>query len=85
MLHLSEETERLARLVSVLSGREPEDLIRSALEREAEALGISEEATLQRRRPTVAAEILEFGKRAAKRPILDPRSPKEISDDLNEL
>jgi antitoxin VapB len=84
VLHLSEETELLARRVAILSGREPEDLIRSALEREAEALGIADEPERKRHRPTVE-EILEFGRRAAKRPILDPRSPKEISDDLNEI
>lgn len=84
MLHLSEDTERLARRVAVLSGCEPEDLIRSALEREAKALGVADKPEHKRRRPTVE-EILEFGKRAAKRPVLDPRSPKEISDDLNEI
>ena len=84
MLQLSKDTEILARRVAILSGREPEDLIRSALEREAKALGIADDPEPKRRRPTVE-EILEFGKRAAKRPILDHRSPKEISDDLNEI
>ncbi|WP_420961857.1 hypothetical protein [Brucella sp. IR073] len=39
MLQLSKETEKLARLVAYRSGRDPEELIRSALEQEAKALG----------------------------------------------
>lgn len=81
MLQLTPHTEQLARRVAARLGREPDDLIRAALEREAEILGIAEEPTVRHR--MTAAEMLAFGRKVAARPILDPRSPQEIADDLN--
>lgn len=83
MLQLTPGTEQLARRVASRLGREPDDLIRAALEREAEVLGIAntDEPTVRRR--MTAAEMLAFGRKVAARPILDPRSPQEIADDLN--
>jgi antitoxin VapB len=79
-LQLPRETERLARLVAARVGRKPEEFIRAVIEREAKALGITDKP---RRRPTIA-ELAEFGEMASRLPILDPRSPEEIADDLNE-
>jgi antitoxin VapB len=39
MLNLPVETEQLARLVAIKSGKTPEDVIREAVERSAEAIG----------------------------------------------
>ncbi|MDX0500904.1 hypothetical protein GOL96_30430 [Sinorhizobium medicae] len=83
MLQLTHDTEQLARRVAARVGRKPEDLIRAALEREAKALGVSDALPAKRR--MTAAEMLAFGKKVAARPILDPRSPQEIADDLNAL
>ena len=83
MLQLSQDTEQLARRVAARVGRKPEDLIRAALEREAKALGVSDELPAKRR--MTAAEMLALGREIAALPILDPRSPKEIADDLNDL
>ncbi len=82
MLQLPQDTEQLVRLMAAKSGRTAEDVIRIALEREAKALGVSDRAA---RRRMTAAEMLAFGKKVAARPVLDPRSPQEIADDLNAL
>ncbi len=49
MLHLTHDTEQLARRLAARVGRKPEDLIRAALEREATALGASDEPQPKRR------------------------------------
>jgi antitoxin VapB len=79
MLQLTQETERLARLMAARSGRSAEDVIRTALEREARALGMSDDQRL--RRQTVA-QILAVGAEIATLPVLDPRTPREIMEDL---
>ncbi|WP_245472314.1 type II toxin-antitoxin system VapB family antitoxin [Rhizobium jaguaris] len=83
MLQLTYDTEQLARRVAARLGRKPEDLIRAALEREAKALGVSDELPAKRR--MTATEMLAFGRKVAARPVLDPRTPQEIADDLNAL
>lgn len=83
MLQIAHDTEQLARKVAARLGRRPEDVIHAAVEREAKALGVTDDQTARKR--VTATEILEFGKRAAARPILDPRSPQEIVDDINAL
>lgn len=85
MLQLTPDTEQLARRVAARLGREPNDLIRAALEREAKVLGITDTGEPPVRRGMTAAEMLAFGRKVAARPILDPRSPQEIADDLNEI
>lgn len=83
MLQLSRETENLARRVAIMVGRRPEDLIQSILEREARELGmLAQQAPM---RKAAVEELLEFGRRAAKRPVLDNRSLQEIVDDINKL
>lgn len=83
MLQLTPDTEQLARRLAARVGRAPEDLIRAAIEREAKALGLSDEPPARRR--MTADEMVAYGRKVAAMPILDPRSPGEIADDLNEL
>ncbi len=83
MLHLTQDTERLARQVAAHMGRQPEEVIRTVLEREAKALGVSAEPPA-RKRMTVE-QMLALGREIAAMPVLDPRSPQEIADDLNEI
>lgn len=84
MLRLTQDTERLARQIAARMGRQPEEAIRTVLEREAKALGVPTEAAPPRKRMT-AAEMLAFGERMTALPLLDARSPQEIADDLNQL
>lgn len=83
MLHLTQETERLARRVAARAGKQAEDVIRSALENEAKVLGLSDD--LAPRQRMTAEEMLAVGDRIGRLPLLDPRSPDEIMDELNEL
>jgi hypothetical protein len=72
MLHLSPETEALIRSKAQAKGKTPEELLRGLL-----AAG---ESTGMLRRPDVEA-MRAIAKRAARRPILDHRSEKEITDE----
>lgn len=83
MLQLTPETEQLAHRVATRVGRKPEDVIQDALEREAKALGITD-APPARKRMTVE-EMLALGDKVTSLPLLDPRSPQEIADDLNAI
>ncbi|MGO4125947.1 hypothetical protein AB4Z01_16205 [Inquilinus sp. YAF38] len=78
MLHLPRETEQLARLMAVRSGRKPEDVIRAALEREARALGV---VPVQSPLPVDMEKVNAITRRATNRPLLDPRSASEILDE----
>jgi antitoxin VapB len=79
VLQLTQETEYLARLVATRSGRSAEEVIRAALEREARSLGISDDRRLRRQ---TAAQMLAVGAEIAALPVFDPRTPREIMDDL---
>ncbi|WP_245434537.1 type II toxin-antitoxin system VapB family antitoxin [Methylocystis rosea] len=70
--------ERLAaaRRVSV------DEAVRQALEASARAAGVS---PAQRRRRMTVEQMQALGAEIAALPILDPRSPQEIMDDINEL
>ena len=83
MLQLTHDTEQLARKVAARIGRRPEDLIRAALEREAKALGVQTDEPIKHR--MTVEQMMAFGTKVSALPLLDPRSPKEILDDLNEL
>jgi antitoxin VapB len=90
MISLSQESEALARRLADVQSVSVEDAIRQALEERARAAGIVPQA----RRPrdvspeAVAARIERFdafAQKIASAPINDPRSPREIMDDLNAL
>lgn len=83
MLQLTHDTEQLARKVAAHVGRRPEELIRAALEREAKELGVFTEQPAKRR--MTVEQMVALGRKVSSLPLLDPRSPKEILDDLNEL
>jgi hypothetical protein len=72
MLHLSPETEALLRANAQAKGKTPEQLLRGLL-----AAG---ESTGMPRRPDIEA-MKAIAKRAARLPILDHRSEKEITDE----
>jgi antitoxin VapB len=83
MLQLTHDTEQLARRVAARVGRKPEELIRAALEREAKALGVAMDVPSKAR--MTVEQMLALGERVSALPLLDPRSPSEIMDDLNAL
>jgi antitoxin VapB len=81
MINLSQETEALAQRLAAAQRLSVEATIQRALEAHARLAGIEQEVG-PRRRMTVE-QMLAVGSEIAAMPILDPRSPNEIMDDLN--
>lgn len=84
MIDLSQETEALAKRLAAAQSLSVEDAIRLALEEKARATGVDIEALRPRRRMSVE-KMLAVGAEIAAMPVLDPRSPREIMDNLNAL
>jgi len=90
MVQLSQETEALARRLAAAHGISMEEAIRQALEHSAREAGIVAQPPKPRDGSPKAvaarkARIDEIAEAIAKMPVLDPRSPREIMDDLNAL
>ena len=90
MVQLSQETEALARRLAAAQGISIDEAIKQALEQTARAAGIAVHPLRQRDSSPKAvatrkARIDEIADEIAKMPVLDPRAPREIMDDLNAL
>lgn len=89
MINLSQETETLARRLAAAQSVSVDAAVRQALEASAHAAGIEPEPGLPRDKTPEAvaarrARLDRLVRDIAAMPILDPRSPGEIADDLNE-
>ena len=84
MLRLLPETARLAERLAHVQGLSTEEAIKRAIEASARVAGLAAESQRPRRRMTVE-EMLAAGAEVAAMPLLDPRPPGEIMDDLNAL
>jgi hypothetical protein len=80
MIDLTQETEALAKRLAVAQKLPVEAVIRQALEARATMAGLTPE---QPRRRMTVDEMLAVGADISAMPLLDPRSPREIMDDLN--
>jgi len=90
MVHLSQETEALARRLAAAQGISVEAAIKQALERSAHESGLTVYPVTQRdTSPQAVADrmskIDKIVDEIARMPILDPRSPREIMDYINAL
>ena len=91
MINLSQETEALAHRLAVAQGVSLDAAIRLALEEKARASGLAAPQPLRTRdrsAEAVAARRARTDKLVAvlaAMPVLDPRSPHEIMDELNAL
>lgn len=90
MINLSQETEALARRLAEMQRTSIDAAVRRALEAHAHAVGIAPEPhpprdqspeAVARRRARIQQIVSEF----ASMPILDWRSPREITDALNDV
>lgn len=81
MIHLSEDVEILARQVAAIDQTSVEDAIRRALEDRVRAQGVR--LVVRRGRRMTAEQMVAPGAEIAAMPLLDPRSPREIMDDLS--
>ncbi|ACK51354.1 Rv0623-like transcription factor [Methylocella silvestris BL2] len=79
MIHLSQEIEALARRLAAAQNLPVEEAIRRALHEKLRAAGLR-----PRRRMSVEG-MLAVGAEVAGLPLLDSRSPREITDNLNDL
>jgi antitoxin VapB len=90
MINLSQETETLAVRLAATQRLSVEDAIRQALEAQARVAGVLPEPPRPRDQSPAAiaerqANVNRIVAEIAAMPILDPRSPNEIMDDLNAL
>jgi antitoxin VapB len=89
MINLSPETIALAQRLAAAHGVSTEDAIKQAIEQSAREAGVM--APEPRRELSAAAiaarkaRIDRIVDEIAAMPVLDPRSPREIMDDLNAL
>jgi antitoxin VapB len=81
MINLSQETEALAARLAAAKRVSAGEAIRRALEAELRALG----AQARPRRRMTVEQMRALGVEIAALPLLDPRSPAEIMEDLNAL
>ncbi len=83
MINLSQETEALAEQLAAAQGLSVEAVIRQALEARARVAGVAPE--MRSRRRLTVEQMLAVGSEISAMPLLDPRSPREIIDDINAL
>ena len=81
MITLSDEIERLARLVAVHSGKTPEDVLKEAVENQARIAGIAIAETVKPGETIDMNRVRQITRRVASKPLLDPRPRKEILDE----
>jgi antitoxin VapB len=90
MINLSQATEDLAKRLADAQHLSVEEAVRQAIEEKARATGIESEPRWPK---DVSPEAIEKRRASIERfvaditamPVLDPRSPQEIMDDLNAL
>lgn len=80
MIYLSDDLEALARKIAAARGLSVEDAIARAIEESARHTGLA-----RPRRRLTTKEMLAVGDEIAALPLLDPRSPRQIMDDMNAL
>ena len=90
MITLSQETEAQAQRLAAAKCLSVEEAFRLALEEKVRAEGLAPESVLPRDQSAeaVAARRMRTDRLVATlaaMPVLDPRSPREIMDDLNAL
>jgi antitoxin VapB len=86
MLDLSQETEALARRLAAAQSVTVDPAVKQALEARAQAAGITPEPPRDRSPEAVSARRARMDRltrEIAALPVLDPRSPLEIANDLN--
>ena len=88
MVNLSPETVALAERLAAAQGVSVEEAITQAIGQCARAAGVIEPSKRDTSPEAIAARIAlmeQIADEIAAMPILDPRSPQEIMDELNEL
>lgn len=82
MNSLPPDIRELARRLAAAQGVSIEEAVKRAVEASARASGVISPAPGRERRMTVD-QMLAVGREIGAMPLLDPRSPREIMDDVN--
>ena len=88
MIHLSQETLALAKRLAAARGVSLEDAVKLAVEQRAREAGVTTQPPKPRDLSPDAiaarkAKLDAFAETITKMPVLDPRSAREIMDDIN--
>jgi antitoxin VapB len=75
---LPPETEQLARRVAARSGKTLEDVLKAGVEMEARIAGIAVAKSTAPPKPADIDRARDIARRISSRPLLDPRSPRDI-------
>ncbi|HEV7600564.1 MAG TPA: hypothetical protein VGO49_09955 [Bradyrhizobium sp.] len=75
---LPPETEQLARRVAARSGKTLEDVLKQGVEMEARIAGVAIAESTAPRKSANVDRAREIARRIWSRPLLDPRSPRDI-------
>jgi hypothetical protein len=78
MVEITDDIEKLVRVVARKTGRTPEQVVRDAVEASARALGVFDPVSPASDRDSVIAAANAVVARSCARPVLDARSPDEI-------
>ena len=79
MISLTPEIEQLARLVAARSGTTPERVLTEAVEARAREMGVMPTGNHRPSRKPSADRMMAISERFAAYPVLDSRSPDEIT------
>jgi len=90
VIHLSQETLVLAQRLAAARGISLEGAVKLAVEQSAREAGLASQPPKPRDLSPEAvaarkAKLEAFAEKIAKMPVLDPRSAREIMDDINTL
>jgi antitoxin VapB len=78
MIAMPLETEQLARLLAIKSGRTPEEVVKEAIEAKAREAGVPLAEHGKPSTKLALDKLREIADRCAALPLIDPRSPDEI-------
>jgi antitoxin VapB len=78
MIAMPLETEQLARLLAIKSGRTPEEVVKEAIEAKAREAGVALDEHGKPSTKLALDKLREIADRCAALPLIDPRSPDEI-------
>jgi hypothetical protein len=75
---LPPETEQLARRVATRSGKTLEDVVKAGVEMEARIAGVAFAESTVPSKPADVDRARDIARRISSRPLLDPRTPRDI-------
>jgi antitoxin VapB len=82
MLAVPPETEALTRRLAEHKGKTPEQVLKEAVETEARLAGMAVKDHTKPAKVIDMVRVREITRRVVSRPLIDPRAPKDILDEV---